>query len=132
LKPIEKNNGYVYVNLSKDGQAKKFYIHRLVAEAYIPNPEGKEQVNHKNEVKTDNYINNLEWATCKENINYGTRTERESISKGFSCVCVETGIVYHSAREAARQLGVPQGGISRCCRGVQKTSGGYHFEYYTK
>ena len=70
-------NGYLKVDLCYNGQKKKCRVHRLVAEAYIPNPEGKSDVNHIDEFdKTNNCVNNLEWMTRKENINYGTRTER--------------------------------------------------------
>jgi hypothetical protein len=62
------------VCLHRDGKARTIEIHRLVAEAYIPNPEGKPQINHIDEVKTHNWIGNLEWATAKENVNHGTRT----------------------------------------------------------
>lgn len=72
------------VSLYKDGKGKTLYVHRLVAEAYIPNPEEKTEVNHKSEVKTDNCINNLEWMTAKENSNYGTRNKR--IGKSVYCV----------------------------------------------
>ena len=75
IKPYEWK-GYLKVNLYLNGQVKKCRVHRLVAEAYIPNPEGKPQVNHLDENKTNNNVNNLEWATAKENSNYGTRTQR--------------------------------------------------------
>ena len=68
--------GYLKVDLYQNGKAKKCRINRLVAEAYIPNPEGKPQVNHLDENKANNNVNNLIWATVKENINYGTRTQR--------------------------------------------------------
>ena len=73
--------GYQELILQKDGVRKHYKVHRLVAEAYIPNPDNKEQVNHKDEVKSHNWVNNLEWATCKENINYGTRTERMATTR---------------------------------------------------
>ena len=75
LKP-GNSRGYLTVTLCKEGQQKTYSIHRLVAEAYIPNPEGLPQVNHKDECKTNNCINNLEWCDGVYNVNYGTRNLR--------------------------------------------------------
>lgn len=75
-------NGYALVHLMTEEKKKKaFLVHRLVALAFLNNPTNKPQVNHKNEIKICNYINNLEWVSCSENINYGTRNERDSKSK---------------------------------------------------
>ena len=76
LKPIIGKTGYEFVHLSVAGNAKRIPIHRLVAEAFIPNPENKPTVNHINEVKRDNYVGNLEWATVREQNIHGTRIER--------------------------------------------------------
>ena len=76
LKSIASKTGYLFVHLSVAGIAKRKTIHRLVAEAFIPNPEGKPTVNHINEVKDDNYVGNLEWATHREQNIHGTRIER--------------------------------------------------------
>lgn len=125
LKNTILNNGYAQVDLCKDGQSKKYLVHRLVAEAYAPNPLGLPQVNHKNEVKTDNYINNLEWCDSEYNNNYGNHNK--AISK--SVYCVELDKIYSSTREAAKELGIKGNHISCVCRGVRKTSGGYHWRY---
>ena len=124
LKP-QDNKGYLRVELHKDGVAKKYSIHRLVAEAYIPNPEGKEQVNHKDEIKTHNWVGNLEWATAAENTNYGTRNQR--VSKAV--YCVELDRTFPSQSNAARELGLYPNNISRCCNGSLKTTGGYHWRF---
>lgn len=78
MTPLDAGYGYMVVCLRKDGKQINKRVHRLVAEAYIPNPEGKEQVNHKDENKKNNCLNNLEWMTSKENCNYGTRNARIS------------------------------------------------------
>lgn len=76
LKPIMTKAGYVRAHLSLNGEVKARPVHRLVAEAFIPNPDGKPTVNHINEIKTDNYVGNLEWATTKEQNVHGTRIAR--------------------------------------------------------
>jgi hypothetical protein len=83
LKPAKAPNGYMRINLYAPNQKRKTEsVHRLVAMAFVDNPEAKPQVNHKNQDKEDNRAVNLEWATAKENINYGDRTERCSITQG--------------------------------------------------
>lgn len=80
LKPIIDSWGYAKVNLSKNGKFKGYKIHRLVAEAYIPNPEGLRDINHRDENKQNNHVSNLCWMSHKDNCNYGTRNQR--ISQG--------------------------------------------------
>lgn len=90
LRPKIEPNGYLRATLFKEGKRKVFMIHRLVAQAFIPNPEGLPQINHIDEDKTNNRVENLEWCDGKYNMNYGTRTERGTknslqtkISKGL-------------------------------------------------
>ena len=124
-------DGYCRATLFKEGQRKTYKTHRLIAEAYIPNPENKPQINHKDENKQNNCINNLEWATAKENTNYGTRNQRagEAIGKKRSkkVYCVELDKVFDSMTQAQKELNINN--ISACCRGIYKTAGGYHWEY---
>ena len=113
------------VGLCTEGKRKCCYIHRLVAEAFIPNPNNYPQVNHKDEDKTNNCVNNLEWCDAKYNINYGTRIER--ISKPV--YCVELNRTFNGAAQAARELGINHSNIIGCCKGKRKTTGAYHFRY---
>lgn len=135
LKPKLTDHGYYKVNLSKPYSSgkghslKTFVIHRLVADAFIPNPFNKKQVNHKNEDKTDNYACNLEWVTAKENANYGTRNSRMGAKKSIAIKCIETGIVFDSIRKAAIFAKRKGSTISSCLSGKTKTAGGYHWEY---
>lgn len=76
LKSAKSKGGYPYIVLSKNGITSNKTIHRLVAKAFIPNPENKPEVNHIDENKTNNKVSNLNWMTRKENVNHGTRTER--------------------------------------------------------
>ena len=128
LKP-ELVRGYYYVSLYKEGKGKNFRIHRLVAEAFIPNPEGLPQVNHKDECKINNCVSNLEWCDAKYNANYGTRTERIANKRSIPVYCEELNKTFYGAREAARELGLDNSNIISCCKGKYKTSGGYHWKY---
>lgn len=135
LKPVKTLDGYLRVVLYKQGKSKKCKVHRLVAEAFIENPQNLPEINHKSEIKTDNRVENLEWCTRSYNINFATRNQRVSESntnhpnKSKQVLCVETGVVYPSASEVERQLGFSQGNISLACNGKRKTCGGYRWKY---
>ena len=129
LKNSLKNCGYIYVNLYNGGKR----VHRLVAEAFIPNPEDKPEVNHKDEDKTNNCVENLEWVTAKENANFGTRNVRvaKALSKPVAQYTKDEELikVWSSINEAGCQLGISQGNISLAAQGKQNTCGGFVWKY---
>ena len=125
LKPAKDKNGYLMVCLRKQGKSQTHYIHRFVAQAFIPNPNNYLEINHRDEDKANNCVSNLEWCDRKHNINYGTRNEK--LSK--QVLCVETGVVYPSIMEVERELGFNNGNVVKCCNGKRKTCGGYTWRY---
>lgn len=139
LKLCKNSDGYLQVNLLKDGKAKNIKVHRLVAEAFLDNPDNLPQVNHINECKTDNRVENLEWCDNRYNINFGTRIERatKSISKANTnnhklskkVLCVETGLIYQSTRDIEREFGFNHSHISDCCNGKLKSAYKYQWKY---
>lgn len=129
LKPNKHNCGYYRVELSKNNKQKWYYIHRLVAQAFIPNPDDLLFINHKDEDKTNNAVGNLEYCTARYNCNYGTHNERIAKALSKKVLCVETGVIYQSTQEIQRKIGLPQSNICLCCNGKQKTCGGYHWKY---
>lgn len=128
LKPVTNSSGYLLVGLYKNNIEKKYSVHRLVAEAFIPNPYNLPQVNHRDENKLNNNVDNLEWCTNEYNINYGTRTER--YSKPVLQYTLDGEFVgeWPSARECGRN-GFNQGSVSACCRGKLKTHRGFIWKY---
>ena len=132
LTPGVAGNGYLFVNLSKDGLAKEYFVHRLVALAFIPNQDNKGDVNHKDGNKRNNIVDNLEWCTRKENVQHAYRLgliplhrnqpnkKQVEISDGMGFVKV-----FRCIADAASFIGVSQSGVSRACSGKIKHSGGY-------
>ena len=138
LKPFSNRDGYLRVKLCKEGKRRSYLVHRLVAQAFISNPEDKPQVNHKDEDKTNNKVENLEWVTSKENINYGTHNERsgksqtndKKRSKPIYGINIKTNerIEFPSTMEAQRN-GFDQGAIVKCLKGRRKSHKGYRWFY---
>lgn len=121
--------GYLRVTLINDDKKMKTeLIHKLVALAYIPNPDGKETVNHKDENKENNCVSNLEWMTRQENLNYGTRGQRQSDKVSKPVRCIETGIIYKNTLVASKEIGISATSIYNCVNGKSKTAGGFHWE----
>ena len=117
--------GYLRLGLSKDNIKSTHLVHRLVAEAFIPNPDNLPQVNHKDENKQNNCVDNLEWCDAKYNTNYGTRIEKYCkpvIQYSMTGNKIKT---WKSATEASKSLNINQSNITNCCRGLSKSSGGF-------
>ena len=133
LKPNTIKGGYLQVCLCNGDTRVMKLVQRLVAEAFIPNPNNRPQVNHIDQKKTNNCVENLEWCTADYNNNYGDRNERAAKTltnrkdRSTPVVCLETAVVYPSTHEASRQTGVNQRHISECCNGKLKTAGGFHW-----
>lgn len=136
LKPQKDKDGYLQVNLYKDGNQKHHKVHRLVATAFIENTDSLPEVNHIDEDKTNNRVSNLEWCTTKYNHNYGTRTERmaETQSKRPLQLTLDYTLIkeWSSINECGRN-GFCQTAVSLCCRNKYYSQGnvykGYRWMY---
>lgn len=128
LIPQRNVHGYYFVTLYNDHDMKKYLVHRLVAEAFIPNVYNKPQVNHIDGCKRNNRASNLEWCTNSENELHAFRLGLKHPTREKRIRILETGKVYPSLNECARQIGGNFKAISNCIRGKSKTHLGYHFE----
>lgn len=135
LKNIKGKNGYYTVGLSLKGLVTNNYVHRLVATAFIPKLDNKPFVNHKDEDKTNNNVNNLEWITNKDNLNYGTARKRQAkaISKPIKVIYQDGTYEYwESATILANEFGISKKNISQVLNKKNKTYFGMKFEFKTE
>lgn len=142
--------GYIIYRLYRNGEIQQYKAHRLVASAFIPNPNNLPQVNHKDENKQNNCASNLEWCDAKHNNNYGTRNERVSKShKGVrlskehienSAKARQKPIIqlslngefikqWNSAKQAGKELNINASNFTNCCRGKHNSAGKYKWKY---
>ena len=124
LSPAFDKDGYLLVVLSKNGEKKTCKVHRLVAQAFLPNPNNYPEINHKDENKLNNSVNNLEWCTAQYNHDYSLSKQVEQYDLSGNYIAT-----WKSTVEIQRQLGFDQSSISKCCLGKLKTSHGYIWKY---
>lgn len=134
LKPAkDKKRGYLRVNLWKNHKGHSYTVHKLVANAFIPNPNNLPQINHKDENKENNHIKNLEYCTNKYNLNYGTRKERISKKRGKPVIQFDLNMNFikkwNGTIQASKQTGINEGNIWECCNHKRKTARGYVWKY---
>ena len=129
LKP-SITRSYRYITLSKNQKLHSFRICRLVAKAFVPNPDSLPCVNHKDECKTNDVYTNLEWVDWSTNANYGARNEKiGNKQRRKRIICLETGEIFPSLMSIQRTKGYSHNYISMVCRGLKKTAYGHHWEF---
>lgn len=137
LKPFQNKKGYLSVHLTKNCKGKTFLVHRLVAEAFIPNINRLPLINHKNEITSDNRAENLEWCTNKYNVNYGSwrknqslaHTNNKKVSKKIFQLDLKENIinVFPSIAEANRQTHISH--IGSVANGKRNQAGGFYWKF---
>lgn len=135
LKPHDNGHGYMCGELCKNGSRKPYKVHRIIAETFLDNPDNKPEVNHINGNRSDNRLENLEWATSKENNQCKSKAAKmrsvdaATAAKLKPIHCIELNKVFDSVKAASIELGIGRSSLSNCLTGKYKTAGGYHFEY---
>ena len=123
----QDEDGYMRVSLNTvEGKRKTERIHRLVALAFVPNPENKTEVNHINCIRNDNRAENLEWVTHAENNAYTSKCGNKSNKK---IKCIETGEIFNTSTEAAKVNGGDSGNIRTAARNPKRSVNGFHYIY---
>lgn len=126
-------DGYFAVCLSKDGKHYGKRVNRLVADAFIPNPENHPVVNHIDEDKQNNNVSNLEWCTVKHNTLHGTGRIKTAMAQGRAVqkINLEGDVVeeFYSTCNASTKTGIPQSNIYKACSGERHTAGGYKWRF---
>lgn len=129
MKQANHGHGYLMCALTKNGKLKSFTVHRLVAKAFIPNPSNLPQVNHIDENKENNRVDNLEWCDGKYNYFYGNHVAQ--FCKKIAQYDLDGNFIqsFQSAKEVERTLGFAQQNISSCCRGKLEKAYGYKWKF---
>jgi len=117
---------YEHVDLWYNGIRRRFDVHRLVASAFISNPDNKSDVNHKDGIKNNNHVDNLEWSTKQENMRHAYAT---GLINQREILIVETGEIFTGITAVARHIGGSSGHIHSCLNGIRRTHKGYTFNY---
>ena len=139
LKAKKDNSGYLLVHLYKDGKSKYYLVHRLVAQAFLENQDNLPEVNHKDEDKQNNCMENLEYCSRSYNMTYNGRAKKVAEkninnsrkSKPVIGINKVSGLIleFSSINEASRQTSISLGGICECCKGKRKSIKGYYWLY---
>lgn len=133
LKPRSNKGGYLYVNFKINGKNINFAVHRIVANAFIPNPNGYTEVNHKDYDKNNNCVNNLEWVTSSDNKRHAYKLEENKKSRGKKVKQYTKDGNYiktfDSLSLAAKEFNCSVCAISNCCLGRSKSSQGFLWRF---
>ena len=131
---LNKKTNYLMISLSKNGKCKTKYIHKIVAETFIDNLNQYKYINHKDENKLNNKVDNLEWCSAKYNCNYGDRNKKiaNKLSKKINQYDLNGNYIrtWNSSREIEKTIKIDQSNICLCCNDKRKTVGGYKWKYY--